>query len=345
MLHVVRVLFVVVGGVVGYLSDWFFQAHLRPWQTAVVGAGLSLCLVILERAFTRKFVTIVSVLMFGILVGFILSHLFVGALHLIPAFRPTAPEEVERDDMIQFGATIIFTFVSIITILHAKDDFKFVVPFVEFSRQGKFGASLVVDTSVLVDGRLIELFECGIVEAPILVPRFVLQELHALADSADKVRRARGRRGLEMLEKLKNSKVADVRIHEGGAAGAEGVDQKLVRLARSIDGKIVTADFNLEKVAQVQGVPVVNLNTVANAMRPPVLQGDPISVRIVKPGESPGQGVGYLDDGTMVVAEECQKRQGDTVRLVVTNILQSSVGRMVFARPAEPGTTVRETGR
>lgn len=331
MLHVIRVLFVLVGGIVGWLAAPLFE-WLHPWQGGCAGAGAALALVMLEMAFTRKFVGIISVLMFGVIVGFVIAHFFIAALYLIPELKSLNEDQKLT---LEFGATILFTFVSVITILHAKDDFKFVVPFVEFSRQGKFGMSLLVDTSAIIDGRLLELFNCGVTDSPVLVPRFVLQELHTLADSADKLKRARGRRGLEMLEKLKQTKAAEVRIHEAAVAGVEGVDQKLVRLARSIDGKIVTADFNLEKVAQVQGVEVINLNNVANAMRPPVLQGDAVSVKILKPGESPGQGIGYLDDGTMVVAEECAKRIGDVVSLQVTNILQSSVGRMVFARPSE----------
>jgi uncharacterized protein YacL len=329
MLHVIRVLFVVITGIIGYqAAGTYGWGH--PLQGAVVGAGGSLCLVLLETAFTRKFVGVISVLMFGIIVGFVVSHLFVQALYLIPAVR----NQVDAVKLgIEFGATIVFTFVSVITILHAKDDFKFIIPFVEFSRQGRFGASMIIDTSAIIDGRLVELFATGVVDAPLIVPRFVLQEMHTLSDSAEKLKRARGRRGLDMLETLKRTKGAEVAIHEAPVPGVEGVDLKLIRLARMIDGKIVTADFNLEKVAQVQGIDVINLNRVANSMRPPVLQGDAIRVKIMKPGESPGQGIGYLDDGTMVVAEECQNRLGQEVELVVTNILQSSVGRMVFARP------------
>jgi uncharacterized protein YacL len=330
MLNVVRVLFVLVAGIVGYMGSAAFSPEPESWKGALVGTGAAFSLVVLEVAFTRKFVGIISVLTFGVFVGFVSSYLFVQAFYLIPGMREMAPE---RRQLLEFGATIAFTFVSVITILHAKDDFKFVVPFVEFSRQGRFGASLLLDTSAIIDGRLLELFRSGVVEAPVVLPRFVISELHALSDSADKIRRARGRRGLDILDQLRKIRNLDMRIDEAAFPEVEGVDHKLVRLARQIGGKVVTADFNLEKVAQVQGVDVINLNSVANSMRPPVLQGDQIHVKILKPGDSPGQGVGYLEDGTMVVAEDCQKRQGDTVRLVVTNIIQSQVGRMVFAKP------------
>ena len=235
MLHVIRVIFILIGGVIGAMGGPLFGG-IDQWQGGLAGCGVALCLVMLEMAFTRKFVGIISVLMFGILVGFVVSHLFVEALYRIPL---VGAFEDEQKVVLEFGATILFTFVSVITILHAKDDFKFVIPFVEFSRQGKSGASLVVDTSAIIDGRLLELFRTGVVDAPVLVPRFVLQELHTLSDSANKTRRARGRRGLEMLDELKKLKTADVRIHEANVEGVEGVDAKLIRLGRMIDAKVM----------------------------------------------------------------------------------------------------------
>lgn len=331
MLHVIRVMFVLLGGAVGFMGAGAFDDP-EGWKGLMVGTGAAFSLVVLEMAFTRKFVGIISVLAFGVFVGFVVSYLFVQAFFLVPGMDQM-PEG--RQALVRFAATLAFTFISVITILHAKDDFKFVVPFVEFSRQGRFGSSLLLDTSAIIDGRLLDLFKSGVVDAPVVAPRFVIHELHTLSDSADKTRRARGRRGLDILDQLRKIKNIDLHIHEANFPEIDKVDEKLVRLARATGSRIVTTDFNLEKVAQVQGVDVINLNNVANSMRPPVLQGDRIKIKILKAGESAGQGVGYLEDGTMVVAEECQRRIGETVDLMVSNIVQTSVGRMVFAKPGE----------
>jgi uncharacterized protein YacL len=205
----------------------------------------------------------------------------------------------------------------------------------EFSKEVKGARPLVLDTSVVIDGRIADVAETRVLDQPMVVPRFVLQELQSIADSSDKLRRNRGRRGLDILNRLQKSPGIEVRIHDAEIpelAGVREVDQRLVILAKHLGGKVVTNDYNLNKIARLQGVEVINLNDLANAMKPIVLPGENLTVKLLKRGEEPGQGIGYLDDGTMVVAEQGAYHLGETVRLTVTSVLQTSAGRMIFGR-------------
>jgi len=193
--------------------------------------------------------------------------------------------------------------------------------------------SKILDTSCIIDGRIEELFATGFIEGQILVPHFVLQELQIIADAANDQKRIRGRRGLEILNRLKESYPERVVIHPADYDEIHTVDAKLVHLAQEINATLLTNDYNLNKVASLQKVPVLNVNDLAQAIRPAYLPGDHINLKIVKQGREPQQGVGYLDDGTMVVVEEAGKHIGAEVRVVVTGALQTSAGRMVFARP------------
>jgi uncharacterized protein YacL len=233
------------------------------------------------------------------------------------------------------GAVTIYLCVSF--VMQTKDDFRFIVPYVEFSRQSKGLRPMLLDTSVIIDGRIADIADTRLLKSPLIVPRFVLEEIQNLADSADKLKRNRGRRGLDMLNRLQASDKAEIRLTDARLSQVEeltDVDHKLVALAKHLDGQIVTNDYNLNKVAQLRGVEVVNINDLANALKPVVLPGETVSVKIVKPGEEMGQGVGYLDDGTMVVAEQARDHMGKEVTIVVTSTLQTSAGRMIFGRPA-----------
>ncbi|MCA9243354.1 MAG: hypothetical protein KDA32_05320 [Phycisphaerales bacterium] len=243
----------------------------------------------------------------------------------------------------------ICCYMTISFILQTKDDIRFVIPYVEFSRQTRGARPLLLDTSVIIDGRVADISDTRIIDSPLIIPRFVLQELQAIADSSDKLKRNRGRRGLDMLNKLQTNDKVEIRISDHRLPNVEesaDVDQKLVELAKKIDGRIVTNDYNLNKIAQIRGVDVININDLANAVKPVVLPGEIVTVRIIKPGEESGQGVGYLEDGTMIVAENCREKLNDEVTLVVTSVLQTSAGRMIFGRPegfVPPGRRPRPT--
>ena len=188
----------------------------------------------------------------------------------------------------------------------------------------------IIDTSVVVDGRVLEILEAGFLEGPLVLPRFVLRELHAVADSADPMKRTRGRRGLEVLAKMQE--LARLEIVERDFEDAIGVDAKLVRLARERNGKLVTNDYNLNRVAHVEGVAVLNINDLAGAVKPVVLPGEELHVTIVRDGKEAHQGIGYLDDGTMIVVENGRRLLGEETDVQVTSVLQTSAGRMIFAK-------------
>ena len=219
-------------------------------------------------------------------------------------------------------------------MLQTKDDFRFLIPYVEFVREVKGFKPLVLDTSVVIDGRIADLVATGVFDNQLIMPRFALSELQAIADSSDKLRRTRGRRGLDVLNRLRADENVDLQIFDRELPELAGqtVDLKLVLLAKHLEGKVVTGDYNLNKVAKVQGVPVINLNEISNSLRPVFLPDESFRLRIIKPGEGPEQGIGYLDDGTMVVVEGGRHKIGQEIDVRVTSTLQTNAGKMIFSK-------------
>jgi len=189
----------------------------------------------------------------------------------------------------------------------------------------------ILDTSVIIDGRIADICDTGFVEGTLIVPRFVLDELQYIADSSDSVKRARGRRGLDILNRMQRSTGIYIDVVDHDFPKIKGVDAKLIALAKKTNGKIITNDFNLNKVAELQGIKILNVNELANALKPVVLPGELMTVKIIKDGKEPGQGVAYLDDGTMIIVDNAQKYQGANVEALVTSVLQTTAGRMIFS--------------
>lgn len=191
----------------------------------------------------------------------------------------------------------------------------------------------ILDTSVIIDGRIADICRTGFLEGTLVIPSFVLEELQHIADSSDVLKRNRGRRGLDILNKIQKELKMEVLIYEGDFEEVNEVDSKLVKLAKVLSGKVVTNDFNLNKVCELQGVKVLNINDLANAVKPVVLPGEEINVQVIKDGKEHGQGVAYLDDGTMIVIEGGREFIGERIDVLVTSVLQTSAGRMIFAKP------------
>jgi len=304
LLNVLRAFFVLI--VVGVAMN--FAVSQQGYEFMAVAIALSLaCLIIcIDVLIPQKSLFGLSGLFFGLVVGMLIA----------------------------FGAGLVLD-LSISFILQTKDDVRFVIPYVEFAKQKKGQRPLILDTSVIIDGRIVDILETWITDNPVIIPRFVLQELQAVADSSDKLKRNRGRRGLDVANKLQRMDRIDVSFQEVPRVGNESgidVDQRLVTLAVEIGGRIVTNDYNLNKVAQIRGVEVININDLSNAIKPVFLPGEEMRVKIVKAGEERGQGVGYLEDGTMVVVENARENVGEMIGIVVTSVLQTSAGRMVFGR-------------
>ncbi len=193
----------------------------------------------------------------------------------------------------------------------------------------------ILDTSVIIDGRIADITETGFLEGSLIIPQFVLNELQHIADSSDSIKRTRGKRGLEVLHHIQKQAGVDVRIMDRDYPAIKEVDSKLIELAKEVRGKIITNDSNLNKVAELQGIEVLNINELANALKPVVLPGEEINVKILKEGKEMGQGVAYLDDGTMIVVDNGRRQMGKTIDVTVTSVLQTPAGRMIFARLKE----------
>jgi uncharacterized protein YacL len=343
LLVLIRAVFILVVAGMGVRTARIVSEHqllASPWIVFVGVMLASVGIVIADLLTPRKRIQTISAIYIGLIVGIFLTDLLRDAL------QPTMSLYLDsRVHMMCLSFMMIFIcYLCISTLLQTKDDFRFIIPYVEFSKEVKGARPLVLDTSVVIDGRIADVAETRVIDQPMIIPRFVLQELQSIADSSDKLRRNRGRRGLDILNRLQKSPGIEVRIHDAEIpelAGIREVDQRLVVLAKHLGGKVVTNDYNLNKIARLQGVEVINLNDLANAMKPIVLPGESLTVKLLKRGEEQGQGIGYLDDGTMVVVEQGAYHLGETLRLSVTSVLQTSAGRMIFGRidPVQPTKT------
>ena len=243
---------------------------------------------------------------------------------------------------------ITLSYIAVSIVLTTRNDFRFIIPYVEFKRQRRGALPILVDTSALVDGRVQELGLAGVIDAPLSIPSFVLDELQKLADSNERGKRARGRRGLEVVQKLQANALVDLSIEEFDMdVGGRGVDRLLVELAQKDGYRILTTDANLEKIASIGGVGVINLNALAAGLRVAAIPGDVLEVEVLRTGDAAAQGVGYLDDGTMVVIENGERAIGSVVRVSTTNCVTTAAGRIIFAKllqeHPEPGSTASVT--
>ncbi len=293
------------------LSIGIATSFLVMFDTNVLSALAAFSIVMLvavgvvgaDAVAKNKQITTISAVFFGLLMGFLLADLFWRALNPIVDVYLTSRQK----DLINLFTTLISCFICVSILLQTKDEFRFIIPYVEFSKQIKGAKPLVLDTSVIIDGRIADICDTGIIDTKMIVPRFVLQELQGIADSSDKIKRNRGRRGLDILKRMQTNPKIELQMHEGNLAElreVQKVDERLVVLAKVLGARVVTNDFNLNKISQLQGVDVINLNELSNALKLVALPGENLLIRIVKQGDQIGQGVGYLDDGTMVVVEQ-----------------------------------------
>ncbi|MGE0758003.1 MAG: PIN/TRAM domain-containing protein [Pirellulaceae bacterium] len=307
----------------------------NPWLVFVLLMIGSVALIGVDIAVRKKRIETISCIYFGIVIGLFLTYVL--GFTMEPLFYGDGMVSGGAKNVVQLAIGVALSYICISFLLQTRDDFRFIIPFVEFSKEVKGVKPYLLDTSVVIDGRIADLVETNIFDNQLVMPRFVLTELQAIADSGDKLRRSRGRRGLDILNRLRTNSLVDFRIHdrESPEMAGQPVDMKLVLLAKHLQGKVVTGDYNLNKMAKIHGVPVINLNDIANSLKPVYLPGESLDVRIVKPGEELGQGVGYLDDGTMIVIEAGREHIGKNVRIAVTSVLQTSAGRMIFGRYLE----------
>ncbi|TWU66923.1 putative PIN and TRAM-domain containing protein precursor [Crateriforma conspicua] len=330
-LIVLRCLFIAcAGGVSAAVIDATVPTGAPSWVPyalfTTVMAGAS-AVVLGDIYIPKKRIDTITAIYFGVLVGVLLT--FILWIAMAPML-----EQMVNGRAFQLVVGLVLVYVCTSLLLQTKDDFRFLIPYVEFVREVKGFKPLILDTSVVIDGRIADLVATGIFDNQLIMPRFALTELQAIADSSDKLRRTRGRRGLDVLNRLRADETVDLQIfdRELPEFAGQSVDLKLVLLAKHLEGKVVTGDFNLNKVAKLQGVPVINLNEISNSLRPVYLPDEVFRIRVIKPGEGPEQGIGYLDDGTMVVIEGGRKRIGQELQVRVTSTLQTNAGKMIFTR-------------
>jgi uncharacterized protein YacL len=316
----------------GQHSQEAYQANFHAILYST--AGMAIFVLLLDILTPKGKFSALAGVFFGLLVGMLISWLLAPVVDMIKDSYsiPINPAAVAA---IKWALVICVCYLTISIVMRTKDDVRFVIPYVEFAKQTKGARPLVLDTSAIIDGRIVDLCQSKLFDAPLVVPRFVLNELQLIADSADKLKRNRGRRGLDILNKMQTDPAIEVEIDDSVTAEVEevkGVDQKLMMFTKACNGRLATTDYNLSKVARVREVDVVNINDLANSLKVVALPGETMQVRIIKPGEEAEQGIGYLDDGTMIVVEGGRNKIGRDLLISVTSSLQTSAGKMIFGK-------------
>ncbi len=317
--------------IVFVLALIFASYHLRPdgvspLASILIGAGLGIGFVVVEIRLEKASLTRLLGATFGTILG-ILAALMIGHLLSLTAI------EKHAQSFFQVTLLLLMAYIGMVVGAHKGEMLNLAAMGGLFSAERQPRKSCkILDTSVIIDGRIADVCETGFVDGTLIIPQFVLRELQLVADSADPLKRNRGRRGLDVLQRIQKMATAQVQIVEDDFPAIREVDMKLIELAKRYEGKIVTNDFNLNKVAQLQRVPVLNINDLANSLKPVVLPGEVMRVFILKEGKEYNQGVAYLDDGTMVVVDNARKMISKTVDISVTSVLQTAAGKMIFGK-------------
>jgi uncharacterized protein YacL len=326
-----RVVFVTLVGYGGYLlGDALDLADGWRWPPWVLGGGLAgLAVVALEQAARHVPLPRLFVGALGALAGVLLAQLVASALLVFvePIGTPAG----------RGFLSLLLAYIGVVFALRREEELGGVTRavFPGVAAPDAETRYKVLDTSVIIDGRIAEVCQAGFLEGTLLVPQYVLRELQQIADSGDALKRNRGRRGLDVLQRLQRMPGVRTELHDLDFPHIREVDRRLIETARTLDGTVVTNDYNLNKVAELHGVRVLNVNELANALRPVYLPGEGLQVQILREGKEAGQGVAYLDDGTMVVVDQGKKHIGQTVGVLVTSVLQTAAGRMIFTRLAD----------
>jgi len=337
LLWIFRAVFIlVIAGVlfVHLSSDQISADSTSFWTVIWSGLGMTVFIFLLDVLTPKKNLSALAGVFFGLLVGMLVSWALAPVVDMITETYSIGISS-EAVTAIKWVLGICICYLVISVVMRTKDDVRFVIPYVEFAKQTKGARPLVLDTSAIIDGRIADLYQSKLFDAPLIVPRFVLNELHLIADSADKLKRNRGRRGLDILNEMQADSAIDVEIDDTVVPEVEevkGVDQKLVMFTKNCNGRLATTDYNLSKVAQVRDVDVMNINDLANSLKTIALPGETMRVRIIKAGEEAEQGIGYLDDGTMVVVEGARNKIGRELAISITSSLQTSAGKMIFGK-------------
>ncbi len=328
-LWIVRIAFLILCALGGFAvsqvrPEWLAAGQFWP----LIGIGFGGILIAIDEMLEGFSLRAFSAATFGLLLGAGAAWMFDNS----GVFLWVDKEDEVTRSLVRMALFIGFGYIGMIMAMRSnKDDFSLIIPYVRFNRENRPDNLLLLDTSVIIDGRIADLIDARFLEGIVVVPLFVLKELQFIADSADPIRRARGRRGLEMLARLQRNKTNEVKIHDAEVAEEQETDAKLIRLARSLNARLYTNDYNLGKIAELQSVKHVNLNELATALKPVILPGEVFTLKIVREGKDRGQGVGYLSDGTLIVVNNAQRFIGQQIEVQIISLLQSGTGTMAFA--------------
>jgi uncharacterized protein YacL len=334
---IVRFLLILACSVSGYSIA--YHSYDQWWQWVIglfLGLLIALFVIQAEHAIRKISLRVILGGVVGMIIGLLIAFLFAYGL----SFVSNIMEKRQVVPWIYALLTGIMGYLGLVLGSKKVEEFGFLGW--GFARES--GDYRILDTSVIIDGRIADISDTGFLEGRLMVPRFVLDELQYIADSSDSMKRARGRRGLDILNRMQRSSGIDIEVIDHDFPKIKGVDAKLVALAKKMNGKLITNDFNLNKVAELQGIKILNVNELANALKPVVLPGELMTVKIIKDGKEPGQGVAYLDDGTMIIVDNAQKYQGMNVEALVTSVLQTTAGRMIFSELKAVGTDKKTVG-
>jgi uncharacterized protein YacL len=313
---------------IGQLHDKWAAHPILAVVAGLGGGGIVILMDIVLKGFSLRGLSSAT---FGLAIGSLMSYLIGNSVlfsFIDPQARLTA----------QIIMYVVAAYLGMVIAMRGSEEFSLVIPYVKFRREERPERLVLLDTNIIIDGRVQEVCTTGFLNAVLIVPRFVLQELQYIADSADPTRRARGRRGLEVLKTLQKNPRVEIKIHENDVVNAKEVDAKLVVLARMLRAEIVTNDYNLHRIAELENIKVLNLNELAKSLRPVMLPGERLTVKLVKEGREADQAVAYLDDGTMIVVNAARRKIGHDVDVVIDSVLQTSAGRMAFAQLGANGT-------
>lgn len=317
-----RILFILGSMIIGYQALLVRGSGLIGMLIGILAA---LIMIVLEAALRKVSVSGLSSAVFGLILGLIMAKLVGDAFSLVAI-------DAAILSRVRVGLTLVFCYLGMVMALRGKDEFNIIIPYVRLRRQNQGGDVVLLDTSVIIDGRIVDICKTRFLGGKVVIPKFVLRELQQIADSTDPIKRQRGRRGLEILNTIQKEPGMDISIHEQDFSETTEVDAKLVMLAKLLEAKILTVDFNLNRVASIQGIKVLNINELANALKPVVFPGEQMRIKLIKEGKEHNQAIGYLDDGTMVVVEDARRLIGQDVQVAVTSVLQTQAGRMIFTK-------------
>lgn len=327
---IIRIMLILACSISGYAIAYYTSSNsfliLKSISGFIVGLLIALIVIKIEKDIRKLSLKVIIGGVAGMIIGLVIALIFSFGLNFVSKIRANE----QAVPWIYLLITGIFSYLGLVLGSKKIEEFNFARNDSKPSHDNR-----ILDTSVIIEGRIADICDTGFIEGNLIVPRFVLNELQLVADSSDSMKRLRGRRGLDVLNHLQKTSNVNIEILEQDFPKIKGVDGKLVALAKQLNAKLLTNDYNLNKVAEIQGIRVLNINELANAMKPVVLPGEQMTVKIIREGKEAGQGVAYLDDGTMIIVDNAQKMVNMNVKVVVTSVLQTTAGRMIFSELKE----------